>query len=265
MKYLALITVISLPLFGQDEPKAQDDPAAQLDPAAVRELIHQWVQTEGLISEEKNTWQVERQRMQDLLGLFQKELALLDDEMNQAGKSAELVDASKQQLEKQISEYRAAQRTLDEYLARVLPRTRTLLKRLPEPLKNNLETDIELLESDEALGKPRETLKSILSVFAACGRFNRTITVTEETRVLASGKKMTVDVLYLGLARAFYAAEQGDTAGLGTPGKDGWQWQDQPALADSVRKAFAVYRKDSPPQLVELPIQLSKDSNANNK
>ena len=76
---------------------------------------------------------------------------------------------------------------------------------------------------------------------------------------------MTVDVIYLGLAQAFYAAEQGDTAGVGRPSQAGWQWQDQPRLAKDIRAALAVERKDSPPQLISLPIQLSDASKSQSK
>ena len=55
------------------------------DPESSRELIRQWVQTERIISEEKSAWQVEKQQMQELLGIYQQELKLLDEELNQAG------------------------------------------------------------------------------------------------------------------------------------------------------------------------------------
>lgn len=256
MKYLGLLYLLTLPLVAQEggsEPAA----AEAIDPTATRELIRQWVQTERLISEEKTTWQVEKQRMQELLDLYTKELKLLDEEISKAGSSAELVDERKETFESELKEYRDAQRLLSDTLARLLPRARTLLVQLPEPLLEKLDADIDLLQAQDALGSPRDVLKSMLAVMAECGRFNRSITVGEETRKLSSGKKMTVDVIYLGLAQAFYASEQGDTAGVGTPGKNGWQWQAKPEFAKDIRKALAVYRKDNPPQLIQLPIQVS--------
>ena len=84
--------------------------------------------------------------------------------------------------------------------------------------------------------------------------------MVEETRKLAGGKKMTVDVVYLGLARAFYTSGAGDTAGIGTPTSNGWQWQEKPDLADEIRKTIAVHQKDSSPQLLKLPISISDES-----
>lgn len=225
-----------------------------IDPAASRELIRQWVQTERLLSEEKNTWKVEKQRMQDLLDLYQKELKLLNDEIEKAGASAGLVDDRKGKLESELKEFRDAQRLLADTLARLLPRMRSLISQLPTPLQDELRTDIDFLQSPEALAKPRDVLKSMLAVLSGAGRFNRSITIAEETRELSSGKKMIVNVLYLGLARAYFATTSGDTAGIGTPGKGRWQWKDKPGLADDVRRAIAVYQKDKQPQLIQLPV-----------
>ena len=263
MKYFGIFLLLASCLSAQETPPPEVP--TQIDPTATRELIRQWVQTERLISEEKTAWQVERNRMQELLDIYHKELKLLNEEIDQAGSSTELVDERKQTYEKELKEYRDAQRLLSDAIARHLPRVRKLLTQLPEPLQQKLDADIELLLAKDALEKPRDVLKSMLAVMAECGRFNRSITVVEETRELPSGKKMTVDVIYLGLAQAFYAAEQGDTAGVGRPSKTGWQWQEQPKLAKDIRATLAVESKERPPQLISLPIQISNASKTQSK
>jgi hypothetical protein len=262
MKHLsAILLVLS---FSMGAIVAQDaDPATAekpIDPTATRELIRQWVQTERLLSEEKTTWQVEKSRMQELLDLYQKELTLLNEEISKAGTSAGTLDGRQETLKKEIKEYRDAQRLLADTLSRLLPRLQSMIPRLPQPLQDEILADSELLLSPDAMEKPRDVLKSMLAVMAASGRFNRSISVVEETRQLSGGKKMTVDVIYLGLARAYYASDAGHTAGVGKPGKEGWQWQEQADLAKEIRRAIAVYRKDSPPQLIQLPISLSDES-----
>ena len=90
---LGILPMVSS-LFAQESKK--------IDPTASRELIRQWVQTERLVSEEKNTWKVEKQNMQDLLDLYQKELTLLNEEITKAGSSAELEDERKGKLESEL-------------------------------------------------------------------------------------------------------------------------------------------------------------------
>ena len=227
------------------------------NPVQARELIRQWVETERLISEEKSAWQAEKQQMQNLLEIYGKELSLLNEELNAAGSSAGLVDENKEQLEASLNEYREARQFLREAVARLLPRLKNLAKRFPVPLMEELGADIEFLHSPEALGDPRDTLKSMIAVLNAAGRFNRTLTLAEDTRVLGSGKKVSVNVLYLGLCRAYYASANGSIAGTGAPSIQGaWEWTEQNEIADQVRQTISVYLKAGQPQLVNLPVQL---------
>lgn len=237
---------------------AQED-APALDPAKTREVIRQWVKTERLISEEKTAWQVEKKQMQMLLDLYQKELTLLNEELEQAGGAAESVDKDKEKLEAELKRYRTAQRLLTDTLARLLPRVRTLITRFPKPLQDELSADIDALNAPDALGQPRDVLRSTISVLMTAGRFNRSVTLTEEIRDVSGGKRISVDVLYLGLARGYYAARSGDKAGVGVPQKAGWKWTGQAEIADDVRQAIAVYKKDKQPQLLKLPVAIDKE------
>ncbi len=235
-------------------------PTSVHDPAASRELIRQWVKTERILSQEKATWQIEKQQMQDLLDLYQKELKLLDEEISKAGASAQLVDENKERYQTDLKQYREAQQVLADTLARLLPGMKLLIETLPTPLLDELALDRDFLNSPGALAKPRDILKSMIAVLTAAGRFNRSITLAEETREVSVGNKMTVDVLYLGLCRAYYTTASGETAGVGVPQKDGWKWSSSPDLADNIRRTIAVYRKEKQPQLIRLPVKLSSST-----
>ena len=241
----------------------------EVNPSNSRELIRQWVQTERIISEEKTTWQVEKQQMQDLLEIYQQELKLLNEELNLAGSSADLIDENKEKLESGLAQYREAKQILRSSMASLIPRMQNLVGRFPAPLVEELGSDIDLIRSPQALDKPRDVLKSIIAILNAAGSFNRTLTLAEETRTLANGKKITVSVLYLGLCRAYYAADVGPLAGTGVPAATaatadtaataaagGWLWTEDGGIADQVRRTIAVHKKSAQPQLVELPVQL---------
>jgi len=259
MKLFAFLLLSMTPLLAQDAPNPQDP---KLDPMVARELIRQWVKTERIISDEKTSWQAEKKQMQDLLDLYQKELKLLNEELSKAGGAAGMVDHQKETWDKELKEYRDAQNLLRETMARLLPRMRRLFVFLPEPLLDRVTADVDVLKAPDALEKPRDVLKAMLSVLAESGRFNRTVTVVEETHMLPDGKKMTVEVVYFGLARAYYASKSGSTACVGVPGKNGWVWEARPELADDIRKAISVYHKDSQPQLIKLPISLKHSTSS---
>jgi hypothetical protein len=67
-----------------------------------------------------------------------------------------------------------------------------------------------------------------------------------------------VDVIYLGLARAFYLGRNG-AAGVGEPGAEGWTWRANEAIAGEVGKALAQLDKKRPPELVELPVKIVEE------
>ena len=111
-----------------------DDAVQEIGPSHSRELIKQWVQTERLISEEETSWQVERQQMQDLLEIYQQELKLINEELNVAGSSADLIDENKEKLESGLAQYREAKRMLRSSMASLVPRMQKLVGRFPAPL-----------------------------------------------------------------------------------------------------------------------------------
>ena len=51
----------------------------------------------------------------------------------------------------------------------------------------------------------------------------------------------------------------GEVAGVGVPQKAQWDWSSRPEIADDVRMAISVYRKDKQPQLLKLPVALDKE------
>ena len=55
---------------------------------ATREYIKQWVETERIISEESINWKSDQEHMQTLLNVYQKELSLLNEELEKAGSSS---------------------------------------------------------------------------------------------------------------------------------------------------------------------------------
>ena len=270
MNYLGILLATAVPLIPLIGQPVQAAPAVvpPSDPTVARELIRQWVLTERVTTEEKSQWDVEQARMRELLEIYQKELKLLDEEIDQAGTFAKGVDENRVVMKKELAANRAAQAVLRETLSLQLPRINRLVASFPEPLQKSIEEDREQLMAPDAISHPGNVLKSMLSVLTAAGRFNRTITVVKEIRVWgeslegskkSTGKKskMSVDVIYLGLAQAYYVAREGEIAGVGKPTTRGWKWTARPELADDIRNALAVYHKDRQPQLIQLPVKIS--------
>ena len=71
---------------------------------------------------------------------------------------------------------------------------------------------------------------------------------------------MEVEILYLGLAVAFYVDRAGENAGTGRPGAAGWEWSADNAIAGQVRRAIDIHSKSAEPGFVELPFKIQPSS-----
>ncbi len=225
---------------------------AQPDAAVVelRETISKIVDTQAQASKERTDWQARKEELAALLELHRRELALLDEELEKAGQSAGGYDEQKKEAQAELEKLKTARRAAGEAAARNAPRTLALAKRFPEPLAKETETERVTLEAWRPGDEPREALQSILGIIGKAEQFNRRLTRAKEVR---DGRE--AEVIYLGLARAFYADRSG-RAGVGEPSADGWKWQARPEIHGEVRKAIATLDKRRPPALVELPVQV---------
>ena len=81
--------------------------------------------------------------------------------------------------------------------------------------------------------------------------FHRRLTRTREVR---EGRE--VEVLYLGLARAYFVGD--GRAGIGVPRAGGWEWTEKPELAGELEKALAMMDQKRAPGVVSLPVAVEK-------
>ena len=244
---LALQTVSAQ---GLDADKA-DQPGYQ--DLVAKEMIRQWVATEKLLGDEAAEWKVEKARVSELLGLYEKELTLLTEELEKSGSVATTVDETKSELEKKIAASKAKRVQLKSFLIGLNPRVLSLVKKFPAPLQTQLVGAVAVLQDVNDETAIREMLQATVNVIEAGGNFNRGIYQNKQT-ISVAGEVINVDVIYLGLGRAFFSV--GKKAGVGVPSKDGWKWQRKDEMSDEVVKAVQVFNKSTQPQLVELPVKV---------
>jgi hypothetical protein len=195
-------------------------------------------------------WDARKSEFSALLDLHRKELQLLDEELAKSGQSAPGHDGSAEAIKTEIAALKNTRRLAAEALARNVPRTLVLVKRFPDPLRAVCEAELSVLNSWSSTDEPREALRSILALLGNAEQFNRRLTRTTEVR---DGRE--AEVLYLGLARAFYADRKGK-AGIGQPGADGWTWESRPEIHSELITAFATLDKKRPPSMVKLPLEI---------
>jgi len=241
----AIPLVLALASLARAQEESPDARVVEL-----RETIARIVEVKAQASAERNDWEGRKAEMAALLELHRRELELLDEELHKAGSSAGGFDERKREAEAEIESLRRARRVAAEAVARNRDRALGLAARFPRPLAGETETERVTLEEWQPGDEPRDGLQAILGLVARAEQFNRRITRVEEER---DGRQ--VEVLYLGLARAYYADRNGN-AGVGEPGPEGWSWSSRPEINGEVVKALDELDRKRPPELVELPVRI---------
>lgn len=239
---------------GQDEAEARAA-ERQRDGVVVelRETISKVVEVEMTESREASDWQARKESMDELLGLHRRELALLDEELSKAGASAEQYAAEREKLEGEIAELKHVRGKWREVIQGLRGRVLGLIQRFPKKLAEEVEAQRYALEEWTQDDEPRDAVRAILEVIGAAEQFNRRITRTTEVR---DGRE--VEVIYLGLTRAYYADRSGH-AGIGVLGAEGMRWESRAGIAGEVVKALDQLDRKRPPELVELPLQIDQE------
>jgi hypothetical protein len=134
---------------------------------------------------------------------------------------------------------------------------RKLAKQMPEPIATKLQP---LLQRMPAEGAPSrvstaERFQNVLGILNELNRANSEITVAYEIRTLADGTSSEVQVIYVGLAQAYYNSPRGE-AGIGRPSEDGWKWAPAPEAAASILLALEIIQGKHSPSFVPVPIDI---------
>lgn len=241
---LPLAMLLSTPLL----TSAQDTTPAEA-------MIAQWVQTEKLITTEKLDWEKSSAQSQQLIDLYQKELSLLDKELNDTGKNVINVDDEAEALKQSIHTSEQARLSAIGYLNQIKPRVFSLYKKLPDHLQKELEEPYLALGNEVTNSNLSDSLQAVIKIQQETARFNRSYTFGEQTIEL-SGQKLHAKTLYLGLSCGFFQA--GETYGKITPTENGWVFTEQPSIKKELKKAFALEQKTIPSCFFELPLQLNE-------
>ena len=113
----------------------------------------------------------------------------------------------------------------------------------PEPLQKKLEPLlVQIPEDPERVKVPLGSrLMNVLGVLVQAEKFNRSATLVGETRSLGGDQKVQVRTLYWGLGQAIYVDSKGEMAGVARPSQDGWQFEDDPQLANRASELLDIY------------------------
>ncbi len=233
-----------------------DEGVSQVETARV--AIEKMVETRRLISREKRDWALGKEILEDRLEIVQDEIDALRRRIEEAESSIADADRKRAELVEDNEQLKQASTSLVAIVEQLEQRTRSLVARLPGPLAERVAWLSQRLPEPEAETKLSlsERFQNVVGILNASNRFNREITPSSEVRTLSEGKTAEVTALYVGLGQAYYVTANGESAGVGTVGADGWTWEPADAAAPAIAETISILKGEKPAAFVRLPVRI---------
>lgn len=223
-----------------------------------RVALEKMVETRRIISQEKRDWVLGEEMLNDRIDLVQREIESLRARIVEAEGSIAEADRKRIDLLDENERFKAAAAALDDVVAVLEVRTRELLVRLPDPIRERVKPLSQRLPEDPAETELSlsERFQNIVGLLNEVNKFNREITVTSEVHTLPDGSSAEVAALYVGIGQAYYVSSSGQAAGIGFASADGWVWTPANDAAEEIAQAIAILKNEQVASFVRLPIRI---------
>jgi FtsZ-binding cell division protein ZapB len=248
---------------GQDAGESRETPLpSQQEGAAgvgqTRTAMEEWVKTRRIISQERRDWALGREMLNERVQLVQREIDSLRTKISEAQESVTEADKKRADLLEENEKFKQASATLNSAAVALETRTKELLKRLPDPIRERVKPLSQRFPEDPEDTKMSlgERFQNVVGILNEVNKFNREITVTSEVRTLPDGTSAEVVTLYVGIGQAYYASANGKVAGTGTASEEGWVWTPANEAAPAIAQAIAILKNEQAASFVRLPIRV---------
>lgn len=226
--------------------------------AETRALLEEWVRTKSLLSEEAAQWEVEKRILQDIAEVARGELDELNKGLARVNESKTAGEAAKEALLQRQQELKAMVGRIELRLPSL---EASLLERMawfPQPLRQKVEVYQKRIPRPDSTAPKQNFLvraQNLAVILREADEFNGRITLDRPVLKIGSEGERVYDVLYFGLAVAYFVDTTGKVGGIGTPARGGWQWTLDDRIAPLVREAVQMRNNEILAEFLELPQQ----------
>ena len=250
-------TIFSLVLIGVSSA-AQAETNRELY-SQTKSTLEQWVETENLVSKERNRWREEKILLTDTLNMLEEEKAALQAKLEEQASDTTIADEKRVALLEESDILEKSRLEIEIALAGLEEGVRRLLPRLPENFSDSVQALIRRIpqDSSDTTQSISQRLRNIVALLSQASKFDNTISLEREVREMPDGSSKEVSALYFGFAIAYYADPSGQYAGYGYPDGSGWSWVDASDYGVSILKAIAMYEKTEQAAFVSLPVTIN--------
>ena len=225
-----------------------------------RQKIQEWVQTRQVISKERTEWKVQKESLLSTKELLEEELAEVEEKLANLSGNESAADAKRAELTEEKENLEAATSSVKNKLADLETELKGMVKRFPEAFLQQIDPLLRRIPEDPY--KPGratvgERLPNVVGIIQAASKFNSTLHLFRET-VEHDGKEVQVDVLYWGMAIAYFVDQNNTYSGYKVPGNDGWDSKVMPEIAEQVRDLVDMYQRKNPNiEFIDVPVAIN--------
>jgi hypothetical protein len=232
--------------------------SAPADLKALDGLVGQWMALRTTLAEERREWDGRRRQWEEEIALLEAEAEALERERAEGDSFASSFETRRAEAMERKERTEAELRKLRAVLDRAEADLRQWSGRIPEGLRAPLAASFAALPQTQEEADPRSVVRRAQAAVVLYSQIesiqNQFHAASEMLEV--EGMRRQVDVLYLGLSRAFAVSPGDDWAAVGAPTELGWSWMPAPSEARAIRLALDVFNRQAAAQWVGLPLQV---------
>ncbi len=152
-----------------------------------RSALEKWVETQRIISLEKRDSALAVEMLNERIGLVQREIESLRAKITESEAGIAEMDTKKAGLTEENDKLKQASVSLGDTIAILEERTRQLLVRLPDPIRERVKPLSQRLPEKGAETKLSiaERFQNTVGILNEVDKFNREISLTSEVRTIA--------------------------------------------------------------------------------
>jgi len=247
-------------------PNAGQDVAAERAVSAaapptvdsVRQLLQRYVETRRTISKERLEFARAKEAIANRIALVEEEIDAFRNRIAETEESLATAATRRDELVAENEALKTAGASLAETIETLEARTKALLPRLPEPIRDRVKPISQRIPEDPAdtslsLG---DRFLNVVGVLNEVNKFNGEITMASEVRTRPDGGSVAVTAFYLGIGQGYYVNEDGTVAGMGTATGEKWVWTPDDGAAASIARALAILKNEQPAAFVRVPMRI---------
>jgi hypothetical protein len=257
-KSVIRLSIFSLVLLSSAVLSSEGSNEGEATLSFAKNELDKWVEAKTLISSEKRSWSEENAFSEQLLSVLSEEKKGLDENLKAIKSALSGGDQERMALLADIEKFKATQAELGNEIDHITKQLLLIREQLPQAFKDDLAKDYERLAMHSGAGALIQgKIESAVMLAMKLQNLDNSFSSRTQVIEIAVGgehQEREVDILYMGLWRAYYVDPYDRFAGVGFASAQGWVWLEDNSIVSDVKQALKIFEGETTPTLISLPV-----------